>query len=666
MSYQGSARSELLHRHRSSGARIQHDDYDEDEESPFSNVNRDIAMSRFTADSRFTDEIDPLQPLPASPEQNDQDYYYQTQSGLDEEYGPDEEIPWAHAEDPMTEEEWRQYQHQYGDQDEQQRYLPEEQFEQQLYNKEEPERFAREIPPLMAQQQDPIKGKEAMTSAAARPYSSTTASAYEVFDVRGYRVLQGKHRWGITPEPFTQTDAFNEGRLRSQRLPHFEGLRGILAFQTLLWIFFRLFAPAIVTDTAFDGTQPAAFAVNAPGWMEVIRKLFSPLFFSGTLQMTMYIMLVGRVSMQTFVERREAICLAGPCFRRPIRILVPIAVCLAIVSIMAATNGFKYAQAMADNLQNDAAVPPKEWRSILQYLNSLFAFLFQPFAYTNSAAVEYIPGGRITWFIDVVYQQTYVLAIFCFTLPFTIFKYKCIGIISFIILSAWVDRWSWYTLTGLALSEFSVIYQQLLPGHGRLGKSTDPLDLQRRESALRRPSLSRPHIGQKWLAMLWSLPPVFIVVGIVFKYLWIAALPQYFTKELYAHGDPHTGLLTTAVTPSTQAYPRYDDWFLCTGVLIAIELSTHLQRFFSWAPFVYLGRLGFSIALIAGTVMLSLGSLLHTHLVDTLAWDSPAKVLAVEFFAMVPFALACADIYSRIIDDFSLSLSHELFKFARN
>ncbi len=118
------------------------------------------------------------------------------------------------------------------------------------------------------------------------------------------------------------------------------------------------------------------------------------------------------------------------------------------------------------------------------------------------------------------------------------------------------------------------------------------------------------------------IPAIFMVLGAMFKYLWIAALPQYYYNDYIGHIDLNTGALNRHWDYNNRAYPRWDDWFLATGLLVFVELSPGLQKFFSSKVFTYFGRLGFSIAMVAGTVMLSVGSMFYHYLVETHGWTS--------------------------------------------
>ncbi|PWN92650.1 hypothetical protein FA10DRAFT_246498 [Acaromyces ingoldii] len=454
--------------------------------------------------------------------------------------------------------------------------------------------------------------------------------AYQVHDERRYRLLQGKEVYAVTPLAFTEDVSNDEGRTRGRRVPHLEGLRGILAVQTLLWIFFRVFCPGVV-DATIEG---------APRWTMIVRKVLSPLLFDGSLQAAAYMLLVGRVALLTYLERREAIDLAGPCFRRPFRLLIPTAIALAITSGLVAGKGFAYSQYMADHLNNPAASPPPIWGSTVEYFNSLASLFFSPAPYTNSRAVTFLQPAGISWYIVIAFQQLYVLIIFAWTLPYTVLRYKIIGLTALILLSAWVGRWSWYTVTGLAMAEFSVVYRQTLHPKPRVT------------------------VGSRRIP-LYLFPLAMFLVGVMFKYLW-AGLPQYADRELVAHANVNTAKLDWDALQEHKAVPRYDDYLVCVGLLGLVELSHSARRVLSWRPLTYLGRLGFSIALTSGLIMVSLGSVVYYCLVESLGFQAQSSsTTAVLFFIFVPLCLVCADIYSRLVDDVSLWASRFLFHFFR-
>ena len=393
--------------------------------------------------------------------------------------------------------------------------------------------------------------KKDIISEKMNAFAPRQSIAYLDTDERGYMILQGAERYGVTMAPFRADPVNDLGRTRDFRVQYLEGLRGLIGFQTLLWIFFRIFAPAIAEDRDLDGKFPALFVQNSPAWMNILRKVFSPLLFDGSLQVSMFIILSGRCVLLTFIERREAVALAGPCFRRPFRLVIPVAVTVALVAVVGALEGFKYANYMATRLHNEAAVAPQPCTSVLEFWNIVSTFFFSPVTRMDARAVQFIPVSGISWYIQVAFEQTYVLIVYAWILPFITLKYKVIGLVGMISLTAWVGRWSWYTLTGLAIAEFSVVYRQLV--------------ISSNQRMLRRLSVAGLRKNSK---VIWIAPWTLLGLGVFFKYLWADAFPAVGPYEIRAHAAQSSQGLNFSSDPTNTAYPRYDNYFFCTGLLL--------------------------------------------------------------------------------------------------
>lgn len=113
------------------------------------------------------------------------------------------------------------------------------------------------------------------------------------------RLLQGKERFQVTPLAVVECADNDAGRTHGRRIGYLEGLRGFFTIATLLAIFFRVFAPAIQTDTDEAGVFPAAFVQSAPAWQNTLRRAMSPLFWDSTLTPHFFIILTGRVVLQS-------------------------------------------------------------------------------------------------------------------------------------------------------------------------------------------------------------------------------------------------------------------------------------------------------------------------------------------------------------------------------
>lgn len=235
---------------------------------------------------------------------------------------------------------------------------------------------------------------------------------------------------------------------------------------------------------------------------------------------------------------------------------------------------------------------------------------------------------------------------FSYPPPYTILKFKIIEGILLVALSAWVASWSWYTITGLLICEFSILYCQLLT----LDQTW---------------SFTLPKMDRIIRVPYKAVPLFLILLGTLLKYLWIAILPSKQDNEYVFHADINTAKLLRNINPNTQAYPRYDDYFIAAGFFILLELSPLLRRIFSARPLVILGRLSFSIVLVSGTVMMSLGSLIYQYLVEQANITNISTLTGIMFLIFIPLCIIFAFIWSILVDQTSIKLSHLFFKFLK-
>ncbi len=142
----------------------------------------------------------------------------------------------------------------------------------------------------------------------------------------------------------------------------------------------------------------------------------------------------------------------------------------------------------------------------------------------------------------VAFQQVYVVIVLAWCLPYTVFKYKLLGFAIMISTTLWVGVWSWYTFTGLMMAEFSTVYSQILPARGI------PLNRER----------------TRYLPA-WIVPAAVMMLGWMFKYLWIAALPRLYDAEIVAHADLNTAGLNYNRHTSTRATTTGSSQRVCSS-----------------------------------------------------------------------------------------------------
>lgn len=417
--------------------------------------------------------------------------------------------------------------------------------------------------------------------------------------------------------------------------------RGLLAIETLLYIFFRLLAPAIASDTNHDGSFPAAFVGKAPSWQHGLRKGLAPLFWDSTLPSAFFLILSGRVVSLTFLERRNSVSLAGAVFRRPVRLVVPVLVALAFTSIVSVAGGFNRASRFAELTSNPLAQPPHIWTSTLEYVNSAFDLFFNVNSLKTDRGAAFLPPSGLAWVIPIAFQQSFTAYTFSILMPYTTLSAKLWAFAGFITVSYWLGSWAWYTLTGLQLAEMTTCYLSLLPTAGL------PLDRH----------------GKRHMPA-WLVPGLFLALGITLKYLW-ASMPSRRDDEYNFHARMADGSLNRGLNPSTTPYPRVDDYLVATGAMVLLELSPMTQRVFSNAVFKFFGRISFALYLVSGTVCLSLGSFLYLHLVEQKGWTDLSHVSAVLFFACTPVCILAAAIGHFAVEAPAMAGARWLFDYMR-
>lgn len=441
---------------------------------------------------------------------------------------------------------------------------------------------------------------------------------------------QDDNVWGIAPLAVLDDDNHDLGRSRSQRYRYLEGLRGFLALETLLYIYFRLLAPAAATDTDVDNTYPAPFLTDAPAWQTGLRKGLQPIFWNSTLLSSFFIILSARVAALTFLERRTPTTLAGAVFRRPLRLLFPVIFGLAFTSILSRAGAFNSAAEFATRTQNQIAQPPRLWTNFIEFFNACFTLFFDTSVQKWHPAIAYIPPSGISWTIPVIFQQSFTLYVFAALMPYLTFKAKAWGFAGFIIVTYWLGSWAWYTLTGLQIAEFALLYLPLL--------------------------------GKRRPLALWVVPVFFLVLGVALKYTW-TAVPSRRDDEYVFHSTLSDGTLNRNLEPWNTPYPRVDDYLVAFGAMTLLELSTIAQVIFSNPVFRWLGRHALMIQFLAGPICLSLGSYLANDL--TSKGYGASSITTVNFFACVPISLIAAEIAYWLVEWPSFWAARWLFRFMK-
>lgn len=278
---------------------------------------------------------------------------------------------------------------------------------------------------------------------------------------------------------------------------------------------------------------------------------------------------------------------------------------------------------MAQVLQSDIGAPARIWGSALEYWNSIAAFFFAGYEFSYyDRAFAFIPPAGVDWILPIIFQQTYTCITLAYILPYTRLQAKVIGYLSFGLICYWVGSWTWYSITGLLLCEFSIVYSQLTP-------SSFPLRFRQKGRTFRIP--------------LWIPPFIVFFLGVVQKYLWVS-FPSYRNHEYIAHTDILTAGLVRDLNPGITPYPRIDDWMVITGLLVLVEIVPRMQSVLDNDILKHFGRLSFSVMMTSGSIYASLGAYIRNTLTLKNGINDEATILAVQFFTCAPLAFFVAEL----------------------
>lgn len=351
-------------------------------------------------------------------------------------------------------------------------------------------------------------------------------------------------------------DTFSsKGSTSIQQQDYLYGLRGVLAIESFLWLFLKTFVPAVVTNE-----------VSGPAHQVIIRKVFSVLLWNESLISSFFIILSARSVCISFLQEPTAKAFARSLLTRPLRIGIPLAFALAFsISIFSSTNTV-YIDVAAQALKNPDLVIPTMPSNAIASFNTIWDVLWIVRDFGKQMANQAFPGATM-WAPSLIYSQSYTTYIAMVILPFTRASWHVQAITMFSIGSFWFNSWGWYSAAGLFIADVSQNHD-LRACLGRGIKISERINF--------------PY---------WILAFLSVVVGLVLKYLWVAALPQHLRAELALHPSLHlTQGLTTHTFNKDQAYARLDDYLIVVGVLFLFEMSSRIRSVFSSRLLVQVGK----------------------------------------------------------------------------
>lgn len=334
------------------------------------------------------------------------------------------------------------------------------------------------------------------------------------------------------------------------------GLRGFWTVSSFLWVFLTTFAPVTVKSTANR---------EGPVWQELLRNVFSPLFWNPSLIYSAFVIISARLVAIPFLLDPTKSTLASAIFRRGLRLWFPVAVSLAIVKILSSIIGTSYIDRFKEITGNGSINAPYSIPNTLAYFNSIFNLFWTTHQFFEQAGNTSFPSQTL-WVVNVIYAQSYTVYMTMVIVPYTRNAWRVKAYIAFIITAWWVQSWAWYTITGLLFADVV-------------------MNMRYKERAQR-----GIKIWRNIRCPVWIPAGILMLVGFIMQYLWTSWRPAYENKELMAHtGLYYTGGLNL-LPENTEPQARDDCYLIILGLLLVLESTDWLQRLFQSPVLLYLGR----------------------------------------------------------------------------
>jgi hypothetical protein len=193
--------------------------------------------------------------------------------------------------------------------------------------------------------------------------------------------------------------------LSSPRSSHGEGsnyligLRGFFVIQSFLFCFLQVFAPSAVAHTPNALHAPASTLHKA-------LKFVSILFWNDGVIYSGFILLSARTICLPFMTSGvgSKSSIAGSIFRRGLTLWFPVAVALAMSTILSHTLGYGHIDTFARKTGNLSIFVPYRVDNALIYFNSVFNLFWVTTKFSDQAGSYAFPG-QMMWVINVIYQQ---------------------------------------------------------------------------------------------------------------------------------------------------------------------------------------------------------------------------------------------------------------------
>ena len=338
------------------------------------------------------------------------------------------------------------------------------------------------------------------------------------------------------------------------------GFRGLLVIECFLWTFLTTFAPNTVKD--------ATITVDGPLWQIILRKTLSVLFWNGTLIYSFFLFLSARSLAIPFFKNPSRLVISGALVRRGIRLIIPTAVSLAIITTAFASLGTAYIDDFRVLTNNNAFATPYFLRNAFVWFNSVYQLFWVSNGFFPQSGNFAFPS-QVLWIVNLIYQQSFTVFTLMVIVPYTRSAWRVKMAFPFVLTAWWVQSWAWYTVTGLLFADMV-------------------MNMNFKEKAKR--GVPVPFTQGKFRLPTWIPALVIMAAGLVMQYLWTAWRPGMVLDELVYHVNMYRNTeLNTAIDPR-EPQARNDNYLFILGFWILFETFDALQNFFRNPVLVYLGR----------------------------------------------------------------------------
>ncbi|CAD0092362.1 unnamed protein product, partial [Aureobasidium mustum] len=403
------------------------------------------------------------------------------------------------------------------------------------------------------------------------------------------------------------------------------GLRGLLAIESFCWLFLQAFVPTVVSSRT-----------SGPMYQIVARNMFSVPLWNESLIYSFFIILSARSVCMHFLQEPTAKSFARSLIVRPLRIGIPLAFALASSISLFSFIDKSYIETAAKILDNPNLTAPRMPATALASFNTAWDLLWITSDFAKQMANQAFPGASI-WVPSLIYSQSYTVYIAMVILPFTRVSWHLQAVAIFSIGSFWFNSWGWYSAAGLLVADISH-YPSLRACLDRGIKFNDDTSFSYR-----------------------TLAVISVLVGLVMKYVWVAAFPQHLRAELLVHPSQHLSSVSSA--HPDQPFARLDDYLVVVGVLVLLETSNRMQNIFSSRILVGLGKRSLSLY-IAQSLML------YTVALDVLVLlgERHMSVVWAETVAFVVYLCSTAvsgEVFYRLVEQPATWVAEFLFNWSR-